>query len=77
MLPAYDGLLQVNRSGMLRNTVNCSLKTRISTPKFTDFLAMLSDKLEFEGPAVRPWGATHVYLLDPNDIQVVVYEGCP
>jgi len=40
-----------------------------------EFVTTLPDGIDFEGPTPRPWGSHYVYLLDPNGIQVVVYEG--
>lgn len=40
-----------------------------------DFVVALPAGTAFEGPKARPWGATYLYLTDPNGIQVIVYEG--
>ncbi len=39
------------------------------------FRDALPRSVECEGPKARPWGSTYLYLRDPNDIQVIVYEG--
>jgi catechol 2,3-dioxygenase-like lactoylglutathione lyase family enzyme len=50
-----------------------SLQFRVDS--IADFQAALPDHIKFEGPTERPWGSTYLYLRDPNDIQVIVYEG--
>lgn len=50
-----------------------SLQFRVAS--VSDFMAVLSAKIEFEGPIDRPWGSKYLYLRDPNNILVVVYEG--
>jgi catechol 2,3-dioxygenase-like lactoylglutathione lyase family enzyme len=50
-----------------------SLQFRVES--MADFLTTLSDDVEFDGPTERPWGSTYLYLRDPNNIQVIVYEG--
>ena len=50
-----------------------SLQFRVDS--ITDFMKRLPGNIEFEGPTGRPWGSTYLYLRDPNDIQVIVYEG--
>lgn len=50
-----------------------SLQFRVDS--VAGFLATLSDNIEFDGPTDRPWGSRYLYLRDPNNIQVIVYEG--
>jgi catechol 2,3-dioxygenase-like lactoylglutathione lyase family enzyme len=56
-----------------RNFDGLSLQFRVDS--VASFVTTLSDDIAFEGPAVRPWGSTYLYLRDPNDIQLIVYEG--
>lgn len=44
-------------------------------PSIVEFVKTLPLDIEYEGPKDRPWGAKYVYLLDPNSISVIVYEG--
>jgi len=41
-----------------------------------DFVASLPDDVDRDGPKARPWGARYLYMRDPNDIMIIVYEGC-
>lgn len=50
-----------------------SLQFRVDS--LDEFLAGLPEDVPYEGPTPRPWGSTYLYLRDPNDIQVIVYEG--
>ncbi len=65
LIEIHHSLAAVNLSGM-------SLQFRVDDiDRFVDFIR---DKAVFEGPKARSWGARYVYLRDPNDIQVVVYD---
>ncbi len=50
-----------------------SLQFRVDS--LDGFLADLPKDVHYEGPTPRPWGSTYLYLRDPNDIQIIVYEG--
>ena len=50
-----------------------SLQFRVES--LDDFIASLPKDVLYEGPTPRPWGSTYLYLRDPNDVQVIVYEG--
>lgn len=39
------------------------------------FIEKLPSSVEYQGPEPRPWGSTYLFLRDPNDISVIVYEG--
>lgn len=50
-----------------------SLQFRVGS--LAEFVATLPEDVAREGPVARPWGSTYLYLRDPNNIQVIVYEG--
>ena len=50
-----------------------SLQFRVDS--IAEFIAALSGTIEFEGPTDRPWGSKYLSLCDPNNIQVVIFEG--
>jgi catechol 2,3-dioxygenase-like lactoylglutathione lyase family enzyme len=50
-----------------------SLQFRVDS--IADFMAVLPENVGFEGPSDRPWGSTYLYMRDPNNIRVIVYEG--
>lgn len=50
-----------------------SLQFRVN--RVSEFRSTLPRGINFEGPVARPWGSTYLYLRDPNDIQIIVYEG--
>lgn len=66
-LEIYDGPKPHDFSGL-------SLQFKVDS--VGDFLATLPGDIHRQGPTERPWGATYLYLRDPNDIQIIVYEGC-
>jgi catechol 2,3-dioxygenase-like lactoylglutathione lyase family enzyme len=68
-----EAFLEVYEVDDRKDFAGLSLQFRVDS--IADFLAALSDGVEFEGPTARPWGSTYLYLRDPNDIQVIVYEG--
>jgi catechol 2,3-dioxygenase-like lactoylglutathione lyase family enzyme len=35
----------------------------------------LVGKWPFKGPVTRPWGSTYLYLVDPNGITIIIFEG--
>ena len=66
LLEIYDGNTADKFEGL-------SLQFRVDD--LESFAASLPAGASFEGPTRRPWGSTYLYLRDPNDIQVVVYQG--
>jgi catechol 2,3-dioxygenase-like lactoylglutathione lyase family enzyme len=68
-----EALLEIYDGPGTRNFVGLSLQFRVGN--LESFIASLPAGVSFEGPNRRPWGSTYLYLRDPNDIQVIVYEG--
>ncbi len=68
-----EALLEIYDGQGTQHFVGLSLQLRVDDVE--SFIASLPAGVSFEGPDRRPWGSTYVYLRDPNDIQVIVYEG--
>jgi len=68
-----EALLEIYDGQGTQHFVGLSLQFRVDDVE--SFIASLPAGVSFEGPDRRPWGSTYVYLRDPNDIQVIVYEG--
>ena len=68
-----EAYLEVYYTDDQRNFDGLSLQFRVDS--VAEFMATLPDDVGREGPVDRPWGSTYLYLRDPNDIQVIVYEG--
>ena len=68
-----EAFLEIYEVDEQHSFAGLSLQFRVS--RLEDFVSELPASLTFEGPTPRPWGSTYVYLNDPNDIQIVVYEG--
>jgi catechol 2,3-dioxygenase-like lactoylglutathione lyase family enzyme len=68
-----EALLEVYEGSDTQNFVGLSLQFRVD--HLESFIASLPAGVLFEGPDHRPWGSTYLYLRDPNDIQVIVYQG--
>ncbi len=68
-----DALLEIRRAGDEARFDGLSLQLRVADVEA--FIARVRDRVVFEGPKARPWGSRYVYLRDPNDIQVIVYDG--
>jgi catechol 2,3-dioxygenase-like lactoylglutathione lyase family enzyme len=53
-----------------------SISLQFKTDELASFLKQLPESIDRNGPTPRPWGATYLYLRDPNDILIIVYEAC-
>ena len=51
------------------------LSLQFRADNLAKFIDELPPEFEFDGPKLRPWGATYLYLQDPNNISIIVYEG--
>lgn len=51
------------------------LSLQFRTENLAKFIDNLPPDTQYEGPTPRPWDATYLYLRDPNDISIIVYEG--
>ena len=68
-----EALLEIYEGDGPADFAGLSLQFRVGD--LQSFAEGLPADLSFEGPHRRPWGSTYLYLRDPNDIQVIVYEG--
>lgn len=68
-----DGLLEIYEGPQPHDFSALSLQFR--TEDLAGFGASLPAGTEVRGPVKRPWGSTYLYLIDPNGISVVVFEG--
>jgi len=68
-----EAFLEVHHVDNPKHFDGLSLQFRVDS--ISRFMAALSGDIAFEGPTERPWGSTYLYLRDPNDILVIVYEG--
>jgi catechol 2,3-dioxygenase-like lactoylglutathione lyase family enzyme len=68
-----EALLEIYEGSDTQNFVGLSLQFRVDN--LETFIASLPAGVSFQGPDQRPWGSTYLYLRDPNDIQVIVYQG--
>ncbi|MEO0998042.1 MAG: VOC family protein [Pseudomonadota bacterium] len=68
-----EALLEVYYSEEPHDFSGLSLQFRVDD--LAAFLSRLPDSFAREGPRPRPWGSTYLYLRDPNDILIIVYEG--
>jgi len=68
-----EAFLEVYYSEAAHDFQGLSLQFRVEN--LQAFISQLPDSYDYEGPRPRPWGSTYLYLRDPNDILVIVYEG--
>ena len=68
-----EAFLEVYHADQPSSFDGLSLQFRVEN--LDAFVATLPGDLPFEGPTPRPWGSTYLYLRDPNDIQIIVFEG--
>jgi len=66
LLEIYHGKASHDFSGL-------SLQFKVAS--LAKFIETLPEDVSREGPKKRPWGSTYLYLRDPNDIMIIVYEG--
>jgi catechol 2,3-dioxygenase-like lactoylglutathione lyase family enzyme len=70
---AGEADLEICNTNQVRDFSGLSLQFKIDS--MGEFIARLPAGTAHEGPKSRLWGATYLYLTDPNGIQVIVYEG--
>ncbi|MEQ8300819.1 MAG: VOC family protein [Hyphomonas sp.] len=70
---AGEAYLEIYDSDQIHEFSGLSLQFKVDS--LHDFIGALPSGTVREGPKPRPWGATYLYLTDPNGIQVIVYEG--
>ena len=68
-----EALLEIYETEEQKSCDGLSLQFQVDS--VAGFAETLPENVKFEGPTDRPWGATYLYLRDPNNIQVIVYEG--
>ena len=68
-----EAFLEIYDVNQQHSFAGLSLQFRVS--QLDEFVKGLPDSMSFEGPTPRPWGSTYLYFNDPNDIQIIVYEG--
>ena len=68
-----EALLEIYDSDSTADFAGLSLQFRVAD--IEAFTRGLPETLEYEGPKARPWGSTYVYIRDPNDVLIIVYEG--
>ena len=69
----HEALLELFYDVEQRDHSGVSLQFRVSD--IGKFTVGLPTDVAYEGPKERPWGSTYVYIRDPNDILLIVYEG--
>jgi catechol 2,3-dioxygenase-like lactoylglutathione lyase family enzyme len=68
-----EAYLEIYSAEVASSFTGLSLQFRVNS--LSEFLSSLPKDISYDGPTARPWGSTYLYLRDPNDIQVIVYEG--
>lgn len=68
-----EAFLEIYSAEAESSFAGLSLQFRVNS--LSEFLSSLPKGISYEGPTARPWGSTYLYLRDPNDIRVIVYEG--
>ena len=68
-----DALLEIYDDDSVYDHSSLSLQFRVAD--IAKFQTELPDDLKYDGPKARPWGSQYIYIRDPNNILVIVYEG--
>lgn len=66
-------LLELYHSDEPHDLSGVSLQFRVQS--IEAFVDKIRGAVDFDGPTDRPWGSRYVYVKDPNDVLVIVYEG--
>jgi catechol 2,3-dioxygenase-like lactoylglutathione lyase family enzyme len=70
-----QALLEICESKQPSDLSGLSLQFR--TENLSAFRTSLPEDVEVRGPVKRPWGSTYLYLMDPNNLCVIVYQDVP
>lgn len=54
---------------------NDKIDIQIKTAALDEWAAALRGKWEFEGPVERPWGHRYIFMRDPDNVRVALFEG--
>lgn len=65
-------LLEIYKTDQANEYSGFSLQFKV--PSLPNFMLQLPHKYISKRPVKRPWGATYLYLSDPNGIDVIVYQ---
>ena len=57
-----------------REPASLKIDLQMATNDLEAWVARLQGKWEFKGPVGRPWGSRYVYLMDPDQVQIIIYE---
>ncbi len=68
-----EALLEIYHGETPADFTGLSLQFRVDD--LEEFRRALPADVPYGGPNKRPWGSTYLYLRDPNDIAIVVFEG--
>jgi len=53
---------------------NDKIDLQIKTNSIDYWVKNLDDKWKKKGPVDKPWGATYLYLRDPDGLQIIIYQ---
>ena len=68
-----EGFLELAEAEQTTSHQGLSIQIRVDD--LDKLRRKLDGKIDYTGPTMRPWGSVYLYLVDPNGIQVIVYEG--
>ena len=65
--------LEFGYKNIPNNYLGVSIQIRVNS--LVDAMRKLQGKVKFSEPEERPWGSRYLYLIDPNGITVILYQG--
>lgn len=68
-----NGFLEIAYVAEPKTRSNLSMQFRVQN--ISEFIVHVNNRWPHSKPTSRPWGSTYVYLKDPDDVEVIVYEG--
>jgi len=70
---AGEAFLEIYQGEETHDFSGLNLQFRVDS--VAAFQATVGDRAIMRGPVQRLWGATYLYLTDPNGVEVMVFEG--
>ena len=76
------GLLEISEIGKdheyfqseFHQPASLKIDLQLATSDLDSWVKRLRGNWQFRGPVDRPWGSRYLYVLDPDQVQIIIYE---
>ena len=78
-----NGLIEISEILAINKSFQSNFNEEVKSDKISlqiktddiEFWSLnLKNRYEFTGPILKPWGASYLYLRDPDGIQIIFYQ---